>query len=103
MRFVEFQSQSVCIHSGCDSGLAAINCGVTQGSVLGLLLLLSYINGIFQTIKVCKVCHFADETHLLCLSDSVKKLDNLVNADLKHLVNCLNANNISLNVKKLKW
>ena len=40
------------------------------------------------------------DTNLLCLSNSIKKLNKLVNADLKHLVNWLNANKISLNVKK---
>ena len=36
----------------------------------------------------------------LCLSSSIKKLNILVNTDLKHLVNWLNANKILLNVKK---
>ena len=44
----------------------------------------------------------ADDTNLLCISDSIKKLNKLVNADLKHLVHCLDANKISLNVKKRK-
>ena len=35
-----------------------------------------------------------------CLGNSIKKLNKLVNADLKCLVNWLNANKISLNVKK---
>ena len=34
------------------------------------------------------------------MCNSIKKLNKLVNADLKHLVNWLNANKISLNVKK---
>ena len=51
-------------------------------------------------MKVCKVHHFADDTNLLCLSNSIKKLNKQVNANLKHLVNWLNANKISLNVKK---
>ena len=34
------------------------------------------------------------------MSNSIKKLNRLVNADLKHLVHWLNANKISLNVKK---
>ena len=34
------------------------------------------------------------------LGNSIKKLNKLTNADLKHLVNWLNANKISLNVKK---
>ena len=42
----------------------------------------------------------ADDTNLLYLSNSIKKLNKLTNADLKHLVNCLNANKISLNIKK---
>ena len=61
-----------------------------------------YINDLNQAIKFCKVHHFADDTNLLCLSNSIKKLNRLVNADLKCLVNWLNANKISLNVKKLK-
>ena len=85
-----------------ESGLVAINCGVTQGSVLGPLLFLLHINDLNQAIKFCKVHHFADDTNLLCPSNSIKKLSRLVNADLKHLLNWLNANKISLNVKKLK-
>ena len=86
--------------NGYESGLAAINCGVPHGSVLGPLLFLLYTNDLNQAIKFCKVHHYADDTNLLCLSDSIKKLNKLVNADLKDLVNWLNANKMSLNVKK---
>ena len=85
--------------NGFDSGLTSINCGVPQESVLGPLLFLLYINDLNQAIKFCKVHHFADDTNLLCLSNSIRKLNKLVNTDLKHLVNWLNANKISLNVK----
>ena len=53
--------------NGYESGPAAINCGVTQGSVLGPLLFLLYINDLNQTIKFCKVHHFADDTNLLVI------------------------------------
>ena len=81
-----------------DSSFTTVNCGVPQGSVLGPLLFLSYINDPNQAIKFCKV--FADDTNLLYLSNSNKKLNKLVNAELKYLVNWLNANKILLNVKK---
>ena len=54
-----------------ESGLAALNCGIPQGSVLGPLLFLLYINDLNQAIKFCKVHHFADDTNLLCLGNSV--------------------------------
>ena len=65
----------------CESGLAAINCGVPQGSVLGPLLFLLYINDLNQAIKSCKVHHFADNINLLCLCNSIKKLNKQVKAD----------------------
>ena len=48
---------------------------------------------------MCKVHHFSDETDLLWQSSYIKKLNKLVNADLNNLVNWLNANKISRNVK----
>ena len=57
-----------------NPGLAAINCGIPQGSVLGLVFLL-YINDLKKAITFCKVHHFADDTNLLCMS----KLNKLIN------------------------
>ena len=51
-------------------------------------------------MKFCKVHHFADDTNLLYLGKSIKKLNKLVNIDLKNLLHWLNVNKISLNVKK---
>ena len=87
--------------NGYESGLAALNYGVPQGSFLGPLQFLLYINDLNQAVKFCKVHHFADDTNLLCWV-TIKKLNKLVNADLKHQVNRLNANKISFNVKKRK-
>ena len=91
--YVSNRNQYVSIN-GYESGLAAINCGLPQGSALGPLLFLLNINDLNQAIKFCKVHHFAYDTNLLCLSNSIKKINKVLNTDLKHLVNWLNANKI---------
>ena len=78
----------------------SISLGVPQGSVLGPLLFLIYINDLNTAIKHCKVHHFADDTNLLHINDSIKKLNKAVNFDLKNLTNWLNANKFSLNVSE---
>ena len=85
-----------------DFGLTTINCGIPQGSALGSLLFLLYINDLNQAKKFCKLHHFADDANLLCLSNSIKKLNKLSNGDLKRPVKWLNAYKISLNIKKIK-
>ena len=59
--------------NGYDSGLTKRNCGVPQGSVLGPLPFLLYINDLNQVIKFCKFHHFADDTNLLYLGKSINK------------------------------
>ena len=85
--YLSNRSQYVSINGYESNLLAAINCDVPQGSVLGPLLYFLYINDLNQAIKYCKVYHFADDTNLLCLSNSIKKLHELVNTDLKRLFN----------------
>ena len=52
------------ILNGYESGLATINCGVPEGSVLGTLLFSLYINNLKQAMKIRKVHHIADDTNL---------------------------------------
>ena len=91
--YLSNRNQYVSIN-GYESVLAALNCSVPQGSILGSLLFLLYINDLNQALKFFKVNHFADDTNLICLSNSTKKRNKLVNADLKRLANWLNTNKI---------
>ena len=86
--------------NGHGSNLASVLYGVHQGSVLGPVLFLIYINDLKEAIKVCKLYHFADDTSLLCLSKSITKLNKQVDLDMRNLTDWLNANKISLNMQK---
>ena len=86
--------------AGCESDIAKMDIGVPQGSVLGPLLFLIYINDLHKAIKFSKTRHFADDTNLLIENNSLKQLKKHLNYDLRKLVNWLKANKISLNCSK---
>ena len=86
--------------SGQKSDNALIEFGVPQGSVLGPLLFLIYINDLNQAIKFSRVHHFADDTNLLLVDNSLKKVNKHINHDLKLFTTWLRANRISLNTSK---
>ena len=97
--FLSNRSQTVSV-SGIKSSSKPILHGVPQGSVLGPLLFLIYVNDLHVAIPYSLTNLFADDTMLLNQSKTLKSLAKKTNIDLKCLNNWLNANMISLNCKK---
>ena len=93
------RKQKVCIN-GFESEVKILKHGVPQGSVLGPILFLLYINDLHKCIKFSSSFHFADDTNLLNISNNYKTLQRNVNRDLKSLHEWLLANKISLNNDK---
>ena len=89
--------------SGEQSETKPIKHGVPQGSVLGPLLFIVYINDIYLSIKNSNTFLFADDTQLLHINKSLKSLTKKVNMDLKLLHCWLCANKISLNSNKTEF
>ena len=88
--------------SGQKSDNALIEFGVQQGSVLGPLLFLIYINDLNQGIEFSRVHHFVDDTNLLLVVNSLKKINKHINRNSKILTTWLRANRISLSTSKTK-
>ena len=74
-------------------------CGVPQGSVLGLLLLLLYINDICNSSDILSFYLFADDSNLLYADKNLKS--QLMRSFKEYSIgNWLMANKLFLNVKK---
>ena len=75
-------------------------CGVPQGSVLGPLLFLLYINDIQTSSKKFDFFLFADDTNLIVADKNSKSLESIVNTELDNVCGWLLANKLSLNIDK---
>ena len=89
--------------NGESSSLKDISCGVPQGSVLGPLLFLIYINDLPNISKKLSFFLFADDTNIYFESDDPVKLERIVNKELKHLNLWLNVNRLALNIDKTNF
>lgn len=89
--------------NGQESNELVAHFGVPQGSVLGPLLFLVYINDLFQLPLSCKVMGFADDTSLLYSSDKKEEILEHLENDQKILLPWFRQNLLHLNFEKCKF
>ena len=86
--------------AGFHSETVPVSTGVPQGSVLGPLLFLLYINDIYNATPYVRVKLFADDTNLFLYDKSLLNLFDRANESLQCLHKWFVANKLSLNVAK---
>ena len=78
-------------------------CGVPQGSILGPLLFLLYINDMHRASNVVSTITFADDTNLFLSHTNIKELFNLMNIELEKFNEWFKSNKLSINADKTKF
>ena len=77
-------------------------CGVPQGSILGPLLFILYINDLPACCNELKFILFADDTSIFFEHKDLDVLTSHLNDQLNNVSTWLKANKLSINVKKTK-
>ena len=88
---------------GTNSDYQIVTCGVPQGSVLGLLLFLLYINDMPKCSNILEFHLFADDTNLFLNNPNILNLETILNVELEMGSQWLYANKLSLNIEKTSF
>ena len=88
--------------NGIDSRIHNIKVGAPQGSCLGPLLFLIYINDLPKIVNNASVFMYADDTNLSFMNDNLVRLNEVLKTDLNSLDKWLKGSRLSLNIAKTK-
>ena len=77
-----------------------IHHGVPQGSILGPVLFVIYINDIVKQVKNCSIELYADDTVLYFSHHDPSRIENILNNDLQRVYDWMCVNKLSLNLQK---
>ena len=90
-------------YDNCNSTEQSIKCGVPQGSILGPLLFILYINDMCKVSDLLRFIIFADDTNIFCIGDDLASLTERLNRELVKLTKWFRINKLSLNVSKSNY
>ena len=88
--------------NGIMSDKLEVYCGVPQGSILGPLLFLIYVNDLPRVIKFSTVHMYADDTVIYLSGRNTAEIEQSLQADLNNLAQWCSSNKLTINTTKTK-
>ena len=92
-----------CLVNGSLSRICSLKCGVPQGTILGPLLFLIYINDLPNCLTSCQPRMYADDTHITYAGVDVNSIQLNLSHDLDNLNKWLISNKLTLNTSKTEF
>ena len=88
--------------NGVASSTNLLTYGVPQGSIMGPLLFLIYVNDMPKLPLSSEILLYADDTVLTCSANSLDVISNCIQEDIDLLKHWCDVNKLTINVKKTK-
>ena len=101
--YLEGRSQKVLFDGSLSDNTCQIDCGVPQGSILGPLLYLIYVNDCYKCLDHSSAILYADDTTLIIVAKSYDLLFKYMNHDIAKLFDWLCVNKLTVNDNKTKY
>ena len=103
--FTSFLSnrKQFCSITGQQLGARLVTCGIPQGSCMGPLLFIIYLNDFEKCLEFSKASMYADDTHITLTSSNIDVLLTNANKELRKISEWMRVNKLSANPDKTEY
>ena len=89
--------------NGSESSMKIMEHGIPQGSILGPLLFIIYINDIPEVAHFAKFILYADDANIILTADTIEQINEQLEILIDNLQKWVISNGLVLNLKKTKY